>query len=287
MGEPVTVITLTRGRPSLVRRAIDSVMAQDYEGLIVHVVVIDECARSAAALAAVETGGGQPGMRRLRVVATTRLWGEQGAAGASRRSVYGRMGRLINSVAATATTHWITLLDDDNEYEPDHLRTVVGAANAAGAPAAHSWRRIFNADGSPYLEARFPWIDDERRAAATYRALRERGVWVAGTNILRDRAGPMIGGVFRNSVIARPCDPVQLVDHSSWLVRRDVFVRHALPESYSQDSIDRGDCPDDMLLLNLLRAGVPIVSSMNASVRYYLGGISNPRPVAAGGAEST
>ena len=274
--DSVTVITLTRSRPELVRRAIESVRNQDYDDDIVHLVIIDECEKSEASL---KEFGSSPG-RGLSVVATTRPASERGPSSTTRGSVYGRMGRLINRGVDLARTRWIALLDDDNEFAPNHLQALRDAANAAGAPAAHSYRTIHWADGSPYLLPRFPWITDERTAVATYESLRRRGVWKEGDNVLRDRAGPMLGGRFVNSTIAEPSDPVLMVDHSTWFVHRDLLLDHPLPEQYAPEALDRNDCPDDCLLEALLRANAPIVCSQQASVRYYLGGISNPSPLA-------
>lgn len=272
--DSVTVITLTRSRPELARRAIASVRNQDYDDGIVHLVIIDECQESEAALQELTSSPG----RELSLVQTTRPASESVPSCTTPRSVYGRMGRLINWGAAQARTRWIALLDDDNEFTPNHLRGLRDAAKAAGAPAAHSHRTIHWADGSPYLLERFPWIADDRASVAAYENLRRRGVWKEGSNILRDRAGPMTGGQFLNSTIAEPSDPVMMVDHSTWFVDRDVLLVHPFPETYAPEAMDRNDCPDDCLLEALLRASVPIVCSQRASVRYYLGGISNPYP---------
>jgi hypothetical protein len=276
--DSVTVITLTRSRPELARRAIASVRDQDYDNDIEHLVIIDECEESEVALRGLTSSPG----RGLFVVQATRPPSEQGPSSSTPRSVYGRMGRLINWGVAEARTRWISLLDDDNEFTPDHLRGLRDAARAAGTPAAHSHRTIHWADGSPYLLERFPWIADERASCAAYKNLRRRGVWKEGENVLRDRAGPMIGGRFVNSTIAEPSDPVLMVDHSTWFVDREVLLTHPLPETYSPEAVERNDCPDDCLLEALLRAGVRIVSSQRASVRYYLGGISNPDAASGG-----
>ncbi|HMS11725.1 MAG: glycosyltransferase family 2 protein [Microthrixaceae bacterium] len=272
--DSVTVITLTRARPELALRAITSVRGQDYDDDVTHVVIIDECEESADVLGALESSPG----RGLSIVQRKRLASEHGPASASRGSVYGRMGRLINAAVAESRTRWIALLDDDNEFTPDHLRSLRDAATAAAVPAAHSHRTIHWADGSAYLLERFPWIADDHLAVVAYHSLCRRGVWERGTNVLKDRAGPLISGRFLNSTIAGPLDPVMMVDHSTWFVDRSVFLAHPLPENYLQAAIDRNDCPDDCLLEALLRSGVPIVCSHRASVRYYLGGISNPSP---------
>ncbi|MCB1028499.1 MAG: glycosyltransferase family 2 protein, partial [Microthrixaceae bacterium] len=118
--DTVTVITLTRARPELALRAITSVRGQDYDDDVTHVVIIDECGESADVLGALKSSPG----RGLRIVQTKRLASEHGPASATRGSVYGRMGRLINAAVAESRTRWIALLDDDNEFTPDHLRSL-------------------------------------------------------------------------------------------------------------------------------------------------------------------
>ena len=213
--DSVTVITLTRARPELALRAITSVRGQDYDDDVTHVVIIDECEESADVLGALESSPG----RGLSIVQRKRLASEHGPASASRGSVYGRMGRLINVAVAESCSRWIALLDDDNEFTPDHLRSLRDAATAAAVPAAHSHRTIHWADGSAYLLERFPWIADDHLAVVAYHSLCRRGVWERGTNVLKDRAGPLISGRFLNSTIAGPLDPVMMVDHSTWFRR--------------------------------------------------------------------
>ena len=178
--DSVTVITLTRARPKLVLRAIASVRDQDYDDDVAHVVIIDDCEESADVLGALQSTSG----RELTVVQTKRRASERGPASASRGSIYGRMGRLINAAVAESRTRWIALLDDDNEFTSDHLRSLRDAATAAPAPAAHSHRTIHWADGSPYLLERFPWIADDHLAVVAYHSLCRRGVWERGTNVL-------------------------------------------------------------------------------------------------------
>ncbi|MUN36817.1 glycosyltransferase [Actinomadura sp. NEAU-AAG5] len=270
--DPISVVTLTRRRPEMLRRAMDSVRAQDYEGEIEHVIVIDDDADS------VPTAEQAPSRPGLRVVPhLVRRPAEEVGLPHERRYTYPRQARLFNEGARRASTPWVAYLDDDNEYEPDHLRTLMRTARASGARAVHSGRKMLFPDGSPYLDelwhtARHRDLDE---AARIYNMMCDRGVWIRGTNHLMDRADPVRRETWRPSTVIEPGDPVYLVDQSSWLIRRDVLMDHPIPETYSEEDHANNMAPDDKLLQVLLNNEVGIVPTGLPTVRYYLGGVSN------------
>lgn len=269
--ETITVVTLTRRRSALVRRAIASVRAQDYPGAINHLVVIDDCAESAANLASVESSA----RRRVIVHCEPRAPGEipEGATGID--VVYPRIARLLNIGVRMTDALWVAFLDDDNEYEPNHLSSLVECAVRNDCPAVHSFRQVYYADGSPYLAPRFPWARDPEDGARIHDVLCSRGVWVRHSNVLKDRAGPYGFTPFRNSTILSSRDPVFLVDTSVWLFERSLLLRYPVPEAFSDQDVRENTAPDDKLLEVLLAGGVRIVASGLPTLRYYLGGISN------------
>lgn len=273
--DPITVITVSSGRRNLLRRAIHSVRAQDYAGPITHLVVGDDCAEQLAGLEA-EVGPPNPAgpERSLRIEVVQRPPDERGPNSADRGSVYPRLARLLNVGIARAVTPWVAFLDDDNEYEPDHLSSLRRFAAARGLGAVHSARAVVWADGSPYLEPFFPGAPDAEEGARLYRLMCKRGVWVEGTNILKDRADCDQDG-FRNSTVMADDDPIFLVDQNLWLVSREILQRYPVPEDFTQAEIDANTCPDDKMLEALMRNGVAFESTDRPSVRYYLGGISN------------
>ena len=270
--EKVTVVTLTRERPTLVRRAIESVQVQDYSGLIEHLIVIDDCAKTAEKLA--ETRG-QPN-RQVKVCFKSRPPGETPGDSLRLELVYPRLSRLLNSAVCLSNSRWIAFLDDDNEYEVNHISSLVSCSVRHDCSAVHSHRKIYEADGSPYLKRCFPWAPDPQEGERIYELLCSRGVWLRGTNILKDRAGPMGLMPFRNSTILTSWDPVFLVDTSVWLLERSLLVKYPIPETFSNEDLENDTAPDDKLLELLLKNNVPIVTTGLPTVRYYLGGISNP-----------
>src|SRR5664280_910535 len=184
--EPITVITLTRHRRELLERAITSVRAQDYAGVVEHMIGIDDDPESQAWL---ETQVGND-RRVLRGYLASRSEEESRMLLQDRRFAYPRMARLLNIGIAHASSPWLGFLDDDNEFEPHHLSSLIECARESGSRAVHSARRVYRSDGSPYLDELFPGAADEAEGARIYKLMCDRGVWVRGTNILQDRVDP-------------------------------------------------------------------------------------------------
>jgi GT2 family glycosyltransferase len=195
-----------------------------------------------------------------------------------RRNVYPRLARLLNAGGRFCSTSWFAILDDDNAYEPNHVSSLLACAKANLAVAVHSGRRLFWADGTPYLDERWRTVCDPDEATRIYELMCARGLRVRVTNILFDRADPAsAASTFRPSSVVQPEDPVFLVDQNVWLMRRDLFLAVGVPEAYDEEDYRMNMAPDDKLLRELLLHGVPRFSSGLPTVRYYLGGISNER----------
>jgi len=270
MFEPVTVITLTRGREAMLRRAIRSVMAQDYKGEIEHLILIDDDPEPERWLSEIEP----PANRSVTWDIVDRPASEKGAAGETRASIYPRLARLLNRGAREASSPWLSFLDDDNLYEPDHISSLIALAERTNGAAIHSARTMHWRTGEPYLETIFPGAPNREEGERLYQLMCRRGVWERGTNILRDRVDAD-AATFANSTVMSDDDPIFLVDQNLWLVRRSLLLEHPIDEMFSEDEIAQNTCPDDKMLENLVRAGVPIHSTGRPTVRYFLGGVSN------------
>jgi hypothetical protein len=175
-----------------------------------------------------------------------------------------RSAFLRNLATRRASSDWIAFLDDDNELEADHLTSLLGHARQHGLRAVHSYASLWTPDGRPYLAERFPWERDPVAAERTYRALRERGVFTAGSNVVADRADP--DGVE---------DPIRSVDTSEWLLDRRLLLEVGFDERYSDrdGAVIRGE--DEKLLNRLIERRVPIGCTGRPTLRYTLGGYSN------------
>jgi len=109
----VTAIIPTCNRPPLVRRAVDSALAQTESRIEVLVVIDGPDPDTMSALASVADG-------RLR---TIQLADRRGAGAARNRGIEEAAGR------------WVALLDDDDEWLPEKLATQLALAEASGWPS--------------------------------------------------------------------------------------------------------------------------------------------------------
>jgi glycosyltransferase involved in cell wall biosynthesis len=241
--ERITVITLTRNRPLLVQRAIRSVRSQQTRDRVHHVILIDDCPQTRDALSDPPPG--------VEVRYEPRQPHE--VSGPSRSS------RLRNLGVLRSTDAWIAFLDDDNEWAPDHLETLMQCARREGARAVHSSVSLHNRDGSPYLEPRWPWARDPGEAERIYREHVAKGICVPGSNVVHDRPG-------------RHDEPA---DTSSWLLARQLLLDVPFEEHFSRADAEGLIGEDDKLFRALLRRGEPIGCTHRATLRYYLGGYSN------------
>jgi glycosyltransferase involved in cell wall biosynthesis len=266
----ITVITVTRHRPQTLGRAIASVQAQDYSGEIQHLIIADDDPDTVSL--AVTT----PPVARRRIQATSveRPGAERGPHAQERRSVCPRLSRLLNFGVSLAAYPWIAFLDDDNEYEPNHLSSLIECATTNHALAVHSGRQMVWPDGSPYLEPRFPGAANPLEGERIYQLMCERHVWISGTNILMDRVDPGAHN-FRNSTVIAADDPIFLVDQNLWLLETDTLRRVRIPEDFTDAEIADNTWPDDKLLEALVRNEIRIVASGKPTVRYQVGGVSN------------
>lgn len=107
----VTVVVPTRDRPEMLRRAVRSIVGQDYEGAITCIVVFD---RSEPVSVDVEVGEG----RELRLVVNSRAPGLAGAR---------------NTGYLMASTPLLANCDDDDEWNLDKLSRQVNVMMSSGA----------------------------------------------------------------------------------------------------------------------------------------------------------
>jgi glycosyltransferase involved in cell wall biosynthesis len=111
---PVSVIIATRDRPLLLRAALDSILGQDYDGIVEAVVVYDQTDPD-------PTLAMDLGRRRVTVTTNTRT---PGLAGARNSGVIASRGDLL------------AFCDDDDTWLPDKLALQADAMQRAGADVA-------------------------------------------------------------------------------------------------------------------------------------------------------
>lgn len=249
--DPVaTVITLTLNRPDSLMRAIRSVRAQVTEFPFEHMVLVDACRATAE--------------RLEREALPANLDWTLVPRGPGDYSGPGRSSRLRNQGVARSRSPWIAFLDDDNEWEPDHLQGLVACAETSGARAVHSHLKAFHEDGTPYLDPHFPWSSDPDEGRRKYLEMCRLGVYTPGSNIFKDRADP-----------AGHPDPVRSVDTGEWLLARELLLEVPFRDDFTTEDGAERTGEDDKLLADLIARGERIVCNGQPTLRYYLGGYSN------------
>ena len=128
---PVTVCLVHHERPTLLRMAADSTLAQDYPNL--DAVLVDDGSESLAALAALAEVEGDFAARGWRVVRQENRY----------------VGAARNTAARAARGEWLLFLDDDNVLFPDAVSRLVRAARFAGADCVPAASIRFTGNGDP------------------------------------------------------------------------------------------------------------------------------------------
>lgn len=249
----LTVITVTRGRPASLRRAIDTVVKQDYAFSIEHLIVVDD--DEDAYRPVHDEAATSPG-RTLRWHFASRLAGEKSGSPV--------LGRLRNMAARMAETDLIAYLDDDNLLEPHHYSSLLRCMRRTGCTAVHSQRRLWRQDGSLFLTRLSPWKRDIVAAERRYAELRRHEVYVPWSNVIRDQVHPL----------GAP-DRVQMVDTSEWLFARAQVLDTPFGEQFTEADRLSMTGEDNKLLAAIVDQRVPVAGTHLPTLIYRLGGFSN------------
>lgn len=248
----VTVVVLTRARPSQLRRALLSIANQ--RSIVVDVlVVVDDCAATRHALEAVPHSFGA--VHDLHVLAEPRGVGE--------RSGPGRVARLRQLAANSVSTRWLTFLDDDNVISPDHCYSLLRTVELHRSIAAHSWRSLRSSTGEPFLlDGRHPWSKDEERAAEIFRRYERAGIYRRRSSIVRDQVVPY-------------CRELSMVDTSEWIFASSFIKDVDWCQRYTREDWIEARAEDNKLLDAIVATGEEVPATRRPTLHYYLGGYSN------------
>lgn len=212
----VAVVTPTVGGPHL-EACVRSVQAQDLPN-VTHYVVVDGPEHGPAVDAVLAKVRNRAPVRVLRLPHNT------GAGGWNGHRIYGCAAWLVDA-------DYVAFLDEDNEYDPDHLRHLVRAAVEARVPWAHSLRRI---------------VDQE------------------GREVCPDNC-ESLGGITHTA-----CGPGDhLVDTSCFLIARDLAIR--VSTNWNVRARDPSGREPDRELTRALLAVEPHAVVRRHSVRYRVG----------------
>ena len=238
----ITVITVTKNRPTLLERAISSVRNQTYPS-IHHYVVIDDCQKTLKMLMGKYTH-------------SHNIYWKNFKRNLSDKDGPNILSKLRTNAIHNLDTEWFAFLDDDNEFYPDHIEKLYRFAIAKDSDAVHSYRKVFNNDDSPYLDEEWPWGRTKEARLKVYNEMLKVGVVQRGSNIFRDRYGVTI-------------------DTSLWLLKTKLFNDRCIPQEYSKKDFEEC-CPEDTKMMNLLIENkIMVLSNTEPTVKYYLGGYSN------------
>jgi glycosyltransferase involved in cell wall biosynthesis len=250
MDKIVSVVILTHNRSYFVHRAIESVLNQYYKGYINIYVCLDRCGYGDILASTYKHLSENRNIYFLDMNVPPSI------------DISRRLARIRNkAVEYTKANSFISFLDDDNQYLPNHISSLLSKLNSSDAKAVHSWRRLIDKRGFPWFADRFPWsIEDTDLKEFSYYC--EQGILHPGSDILRDSVR------LRNGEIG-------MVDTSCWLFNRELILNIPFPENRTEtDSLMR-ITEDDLMLKKIIENGIETVSTCLPTILYRLGGYSN------------
>lgn len=238
----ITVITVTKNRPNLLERAINTVKKQTYSN-IKHLIIIDDCPSTLEMLESKYNDDDKV------------VWEYQ------KRETSDKSGPNVLAKLRTNAIHrigegWFSFLDDDNEFYPEHIQKLYDFAIENNCSAVHSYREVMYKDGTPYLKEEWPWGRTLDKKIETYNYMLNAGVVERGSNIWRDKFG-------------------YTVDTNVWLLRAELFNNKEIQREYTDEDYEECRPEDEKMMELLINNNVKVMCNNEVTVKYYLGGYSN------------
>lgn len=246
-------------------RCVMSVATQKYGGHITHVIVLDDTVLDASLMKMIRTVNKH--VQFMRVDTSRHVSKFQPFYSVS------RIGFLRNTAISKCETDLVAFLDDDNQYRPDHLESLVNLISAnRNTSFTYSWRYLWHPDGRPFFEHDYPWtphvrlaFDQAQLRAHLFAYLVAQGVRCQEDNIQRD------------VVVAPDGHLICTVDTSEILVKRQILAKQGFVTQFSFRELV-GDFSDDYAIVKLWHEmGCISACSRRATVDYFLSGTSNRR----------
>lgn len=252
MEDQISVITASRNGINL-ERCVQSVAAQSYSR-VEHVIVVD---------GNYDLLHKQDHLRSINACLHMHLVDDIDGS----LFVNARVGALYNRGVELSSGDLVARVDDDNTVEQDHLQSLHSAiASNPGVDAAYSWRRIWNHDGTEFIEPRLPWHNhgDSSRGMMLYEIWEKAGIVSRGSNVYRDSLSTFAGEL-----------EITTVDASEWLWKRSAFRSIKYQERFEYFDVLYGASEDDLFSLRFRGEGLSATCTQLATLNYYLGGHSN------------
>lgn len=238
----ITVITVTKNRPNLLERAINTVKKQTYSN-IKHLIIIDDCPSTLEMLESKYNDDNKV------------VW-EYHKRETSDKSGPNVLAKLRTNAIHRIGEGWFSFLDDDNEFYPEHIKKLYDFAIENNCSAVHSNREVMYKDGTPYLKEEWPWGRTLDKKIETYNYMLNAGVVERGSNIWRDKFG-------------------YTVDTNVWLLRAELFNNKEIQREYTDDDYEECRPEDEKMMELLINNNVKVMCNNEVTVKYYLGGYSN------------
>jgi len=127
----------------------------------------------------------------------------------------------------------------------------------------HSWRSLWSRDGKPFLLNGFhPWCRDSQLARRLFLAYAADGIYRTDSHIVSDQVIPH-------------CRIKSMVDTSEWLLKTAFVQKLGFCEEYTYHDWIISRAEDSKLLDRIVSLGIPVPSTCQPTLKYYLGGYSN------------
>ena len=245
----VTVVTFTRMRPHLLENTNRSVAQQCCDHVAAHIILVDDCAKTWSSLA-----------KEL----PDHVWPRMALRSADEATGPRRIATLRDIGAGLAKTRWLAYLDDDDEWLPNDLHTLLETAERTSAKAVHSWEQTLSPAGTPFLEEYFPWKQGVDPARAEYDRLLKLGMLEMGSNVIRHRVDREEGP-----------EHVRYVDGGEWLLDSEMVSELGFGCDFTDEDRANMIAEDDKFVTKLVENDIPIACTEQATFIYRLGGFSN------------
>ena len=254
----VSVVIPSSYRPQLLR-ALQSIEQQDYAGPIEVLIVTptpdliqEKIAETSAKM-----------KRPCRIVPFELTQRDIAENPLLEMYAWSNAARRRNLGTALASGDLVCHLGDDDEYQPNHISSLVDLLESSpDLPLVFSWRRLLSEDGAPFTSNVYPWIKQPNLAHARYifQELVRLGICAPDSCEMHDQfIGPQGEELFT-------------VDVSEWLIRREFHLRLPFRERYTFREISHGLTEDYLFCKDLAAIGVPVGCTRKATFNYYLGG---------------
>lgn len=255
----ISVVTVSNKPENLVQLA-KQIAEQKFSGKLEHIIVIDGKDVNQKILAE---------LKEIYIKANIQL--KLIKAGLQpNRYLFEKLGALRNYGVSKTSGKMLAFWDDDNRWRADHLQSLYAPLTQdKKIKAAHSWRLLYNRDGSDYKveNNKYPWITDNlRNSERMYRIQVKAGILQPDSQETHDIYG------YENGTAC-------CVDTGEWLFRREMFDN---PQTKFAESLPLhkqmfGYTDDQILGLRMLKNGIApkdVFCTKQPTLLYSLGGCS-------------